>query len=716
NRNYYAKIYCYARLSYKSFTVSFSSFEVNFSPSGLAANLSTSNKNVNGTAFTFINGVNLTWNTSTSNAATLSKYNVYRSTTSGSGYEKVGEVAAGTTSYLDKPENPGTYYYVITDVDTNGVESPYSKEISITSPGQITGLTGEVITPWSPTSTFIRLGSNPSPGGAEIYFLRGTSSGNYNHYASWGGNTSVDDTNDLTDDTVYYYSAAYVFSYSPVRYSPLCEEISVYYLTPPLGLNAHYSYDFTNMQDRIVLSWNAKNVANLQSYSIYRSTSQNGTYSLIDTVNGSTTTFNDIHVEPGTTYYYKISCTTNKGSSGLSFPVSAYVSTPPTNLTANMQSPTRVDLNWTAPNPANTNHNGYYIYRGLIASGPYTQIGKVWNNTVTYTDQDGTPYGNNLRIDEGDCFFYVVADFDYSENIISGYSNVAKASRLFPPTNLTATENGANITLNWTTSTCPPEKLGGYKIYRGEYNDGPYELVGTVVGNTTTFNDTTAPYNANSYYVVTTYNINNGESDYSNEAECFHHAPVSITVTIDASVAPEIVLSESNVADIPVNWSIDSILPGVTITNYTVTIYKSNGSSIQSGSTSNSSAETYTVNNVLLTNGQSYYAEVTVTYVVNGETRVETYHSTNDFTAITPATLEVIDGWSGKDIEYSFFDNRVEACWEHDIDSSVVRYEIAVGTTQYGTDLVDWQDIGLTKRISLITPELASGTRYFTSV
>ena len=229
NRNYYAKIYCYARLSYKSFTVSFSSFEVNFSPSGLAANLSTSNKNVNGTAFTFINGVNLTWNTSTSNAATLSKYNVYRSTTSGSGYEKVGEVAAGTTSYLDKPENPGTYYYVITDVDTNGVESPYSKEISITSPGQITGLTGEVITPWSPTSTFIRLGSNPSPGGAEIYFLRGTSSGNYNHYASWGGNTSVDDTNDLTDDTVYYYSAAYVFSYSPVRYSPLCEEISVYY-------------------------------------------------------------------------------------------------------------------------------------------------------------------------------------------------------------------------------------------------------------------------------------------------------------------------------------------------------------------------------------------------------------------------------------------------------------------------------------------------------
>ncbi|MBR4330897.1 MAG: hypothetical protein IKP71_13735, partial [Candidatus Riflebacteria bacterium] len=62
------------------------------------------------------------------------------------------------------------------------------------------------------------------------------------------------------------------------------------------------------------------------------------------------------------------------------------------------------------------------------------------------------------------------------------------------------------------------------------------------------------------------------------------------------------------------------------------------------------------------------------------------------------------------------FDNRVEASWRHDGSSIIVRYEIAVGTTPYGTELVDWQDIGLTNRIALTTPELASGTRYFTSV
>ncbi len=39
NQTYYAKIYCSANISYKSYTISFSSFEVNCSPAGLAATL-----------------------------------------------------------------------------------------------------------------------------------------------------------------------------------------------------------------------------------------------------------------------------------------------------------------------------------------------------------------------------------------------------------------------------------------------------------------------------------------------------------------------------------------------------------------------------------------------------------------------------------------------------------------------------------------------------
>ena len=705
---YYVKAHFYG---YAQAYAYFFKVSCNTSPSNLSATLTTTNRNISGTNFTFINGVSCSWNTSTSNAVTLSNYKLYRTLTSGSNYQEIVTIPAGTTTYLDTTGTAGTNYYAVTDIGSDGNESPKSIEASINSPGKITGLTTEIVTPWEVTNTFIRLHSDPSPGGAEIYFFRGTSPGNYNHFASWGGNTSVDDTINLVDDTTYYYSAAYVFSYSPQRYSPLCDELTVYFLKPPLGLAAQYTYDFTNLEDRIRLTWNAKTAANLQGYTIYRSNTENGVYTEIGTVNAPTTTFYDTNVTPGATYYYKITCTTSKGSSGLSFPVSAHVSKPPTNLTANMQgnNPTRVVLNWTAPNPANTNHNGYNIYRSLNQRGPFTKIGEVWGNVVTYTD-------NNANPQDGDVYYYVVADFDYSNNVISGYSNVAPATKLFPPNNLTASLNGSKVILNWQASSCPAAKLGGYNIYRSDSSGGPYTQIGSVVGNTLTFDDTTPPDNATSYYVVTTYNKVGGESDNSNEASCFMPVAVDITVTIDSSVAPEIVLDNTDVANIPVNWVLNSALPAVSINKYIVTIYKSDGTSVQSSSITNSNATSHTVANVLLRNGQSYYATVEVFYTINGSSKSIVYLSTNSFTAITPQTMNVVDGWSGKDIAYSFFDNRVEACWSHDADAAVVKYEVAVGTIPYGTDIVDWREIGLTNRIALTTPELASGTRYFTSV
>ena len=64
-------------------------------------------------------------------------YNVYRSTTSGSGYVKInGSSPVTGTSYVDQNTNPGTtYYYVVTSVDSAGKESAYSKEAHATEPG-----------------------------------------------------------------------------------------------------------------------------------------------------------------------------------------------------------------------------------------------------------------------------------------------------------------------------------------------------------------------------------------------------------------------------------------------------------------------------------------------------------------------------------------------------------------------------------------------------
>jgi cellulose 1,4-beta-cellobiosidase len=75
--------------------------------------------------------IKLTWTQSTSPNITNNK--VYRSTTSGGPYTLVTSIAAATT-YTDTGLTSGTtYYYVVTAVDSNGVESPYSNQASAKS-------------------------------------------------------------------------------------------------------------------------------------------------------------------------------------------------------------------------------------------------------------------------------------------------------------------------------------------------------------------------------------------------------------------------------------------------------------------------------------------------------------------------------------------------------------------------------------------------------
>ncbi len=76
--------------------------------------------------------VALTWNASTS---TVSGYNVYRSTVSGSGYTKINSSLVAVLTYSDSTVQSGTtYFYVTTAVDSSGNESVHSNEVSAVIP------------------------------------------------------------------------------------------------------------------------------------------------------------------------------------------------------------------------------------------------------------------------------------------------------------------------------------------------------------------------------------------------------------------------------------------------------------------------------------------------------------------------------------------------------------------------------------------------------
>jgi Abnormal spindle-like microcephaly-assoc'd, ASPM-SPD-2-Hydin/Protein of unknown function (DUF1573) len=75
---------------------------------------------------TTAHSVALTWNASTDS---VTGYNVYRSTTSGSGYILVNGGLVGGLAYTDTSVQSGaTYYYVTTAVNSSGDESSYSNE------------------------------------------------------------------------------------------------------------------------------------------------------------------------------------------------------------------------------------------------------------------------------------------------------------------------------------------------------------------------------------------------------------------------------------------------------------------------------------------------------------------------------------------------------------------------------------------------------------
>jgi fibronectin type 3 domain-containing protein len=89
-----------------------------------------------GCSATVTHSVSLTWTASVS--ANIAGYNVYRSTTSGSGYTQINSSLVTTTSYTDSNVTAGqTYYYVTTAVDASNDQSGYSNQAQATVPTDI---------------------------------------------------------------------------------------------------------------------------------------------------------------------------------------------------------------------------------------------------------------------------------------------------------------------------------------------------------------------------------------------------------------------------------------------------------------------------------------------------------------------------------------------------------------------------------------------------
>jgi Abnormal spindle-like microcephaly-assoc'd, ASPM-SPD-2-Hydin/Fibronectin type III domain len=82
---------------------------------------------------TTTSSVHLQWNPSSSSG--IAGYYVYRSTSQTGVFQKLNESPEASTSYTDTSVSPGTtYYYKVTSVDSDEIESSFSETVSATIP------------------------------------------------------------------------------------------------------------------------------------------------------------------------------------------------------------------------------------------------------------------------------------------------------------------------------------------------------------------------------------------------------------------------------------------------------------------------------------------------------------------------------------------------------------------------------------------------------
>ena len=235
-------------------------------------------------------------------------------------------------------------------------------------------------------------------------------------------------------------------------------------------------------QGRPTLKWNA--VSGAAKYEVYRSYSENGTYTKYSTTTGTSYT-NTGYIENGNTYYYKVRALDAKGTAGAwsSIVSVTYKQTlPAPTVTGGNDSQGRPTLTWKAVSGAAK----YEVYRARSKDGDY----------IKYSTVTGTSYTNTSYIENGNTYYYRVRALN-SSGVAGAWSSVVSVTykqTLPAPTVTGGNDAQGRPTLKWNAVTGAAK----YEVYRARSKDGDYIKYSTVTG--TSYTNTSYIEDGNTYY------------------------------------------------------------------------------------------------------------------------------------------------------------------------------------------------------------------------
>ena len=332
----------------------------------------------------------LTWNA----VEGATSYRIYRSTAKGSGYSLLGTTTA--TSYTNTGAKAGTTYYYRVKACNDAGLSPYSNVVS----GKVKSVTPK------PSAPVVKIGNSATSGkpmltwnavsGATSYKVYRATSQN-GTYSLLGTVTATSYTNTGAKAGVtYYYKVKAVNSAGESAYSNVVSgRATVTTLT--MG--------HSSASGKPQLTWKA--VSGAASYRVYRATTKNGAYTVINTTKALT--YTNVGAALGTTYYYKVEALNASGKSmGFSAIVEGKVA--PVLAVGYSSVSGKPQLTWKAV-PGATE---YQVYRSTQQNSGYTKI-----NTTTATSYV------NTGAKAGTTYYYRIVAV--KGTAVSDFSNIVSA-------------------------------------------------------------------------------------------------------------------------------------------------------------------------------------------------------------------------------------------------------------------------------------------------
>ena len=318
---------------------------------------------------------------------------------------------------------------------------------------------------------------------------------------------------------------------------------------------------------RVTLSYAAADVLTIAGYNIYRGTSPSELYQINhDLIPGSS--FTDINLTNGITYYYKVQAIDASGNQGplgcgnFACPVSAVPKDyappiPPRGLSACSEEDhaDRIVVSWD-PNPTSDQVVSYRVFRNTVPVFSASNMIIEQSNTVL---EDGAPPSSSLA---AGAYYYMVeaVDSNTPANISSPSVvtvGVARDPAGVAPVTLAAAGSDGKVSLIWADAV--PWKPN-YAVYRkANGSSACYRRVGETApagGSAITFIDGSVENNAAYDYVVTSIDGTGRESPFSKRA-----LGIPLATTRKLYQCTGIGLSPYYGAAIAVQWDVPASFP-----------------------------------------------------------------------------------------------------------------------------------------------------------